>query len=351
MQKVLNIGKKRVGENQPCFVIAEMSGNHNMDFDRAVEIVKAAKEAGADAVKLQTYTADTITLRSDKEYFKTRSDSLWSGMTLHELYEQAYTPWEWQPKLKKLADEIGIELFSSPFDISSVEFLEDMQVPAYKIASFEINDIPLLRRVAQTGKPVIISTGIAAMEDIERAIEICLAQGNDQIVLLKCTSEYPAPFTDMNLNMIPNMKETFGCSVGLSDHSLGDEISLAAVALGAQVIEKHFTLSRKDGGVDSAFSMEIEEMKRMIQRIRNIEQAFGGVSYQLTERQKKAKEGSRSLFACADIKKGEVFSKQNVKSVRPGIGLHTRYYDDILGKRAVRDIEYAEPLKYGDIEW
>lgn len=351
MQKVLNIGKKRVGENLPCFIIAEMSGNHNMDFDRAVEIVKAAKEAGADAVKLQTYTADTITLRSDKEYFKTRSDSLWSGMTLHELYEQAYTPWEWQPKLKKLADEIGIELFSSPFDSSSVEFLEDMQVPAYKIASFEINDIPLLRKVAQTGKPVIISTGIAAMEDIERAIETCLEQGNDQIVLLKCTSEYPAPFAEMNLNMIPNMKETFGCLVGLSDHSLGDEISLAAVALGAQVIEKHFTLSRRDGGVDSAFSMEIEEMKRMIQRIRNIEQAFGSVSYQLTKRQKKAKEGSRSLFACMDIKKGDAFTEQNVRSVRPGIGLHTKYYDEILGKRAVRDIEYAEPLQYGDIDW
>jgi pseudaminic acid synthase len=272
-------------------------------------------------------------------------------MTLHELYEKAYTPWEWQPKLKKTADELGILLFSSPFDQTAVDFLEKMDVPAYKIASFEINDIPLIRRVAATGKPVILSTGVADMADISLAIETCKEAGNDQIILLKCTSEYPAPYEEMNLSMIPNMRDTFRCISGISDHSLGDEISLAAVAMGAKVVEKHFTLSRKDGGVDSAFSMEIEEMKQMVQKIRHVEAAIGEVSYELTEKQKNARKGSRSLFASADIKKGDVFTAQNIKSVRPGCGLPTRYTDTVIGKKAVRDIEYAEPLKWEDIQW
>lgn len=351
MERIINIGNRKVGDGQPCFIIAEMSGNHNMDFDRAAEIVRAAKAAGVDAIKLQTYTADTITLKSDKPMFATGEGSLWEGRTLYDLYEEAYTPWEWQPKLKKLADELGIILFSSPFDVTAVDFLEEMDVEAYKIASFEINDIGLLKKVAATGKPVIISTGIADMGDIDLAIRTCEAEGNDKIILLKCTSEYPAPYSEMNLKMIPNMKETFGCPIGLSDHSLGDEIAVAAVALGATVIEKHFTLARADGGVDSAFSMECEEMKNMVQRIRNVEQALGRVSYALSESQKRERKSSRSLFSSKKISKGELFTPDNVKSVRPGIGLHTKYLDDIIGKRAARDIEYAEPLDFADIEW
>lgn len=351
MMNTIEVAGRKIGQGHPAFIIAEMSGNHNMDYNRAVEIVKAAKYAGVDAIKLQTYTADTITLNSDKECFKTADDSLWAGMTLHQLYEQAYTPWEWQPKLKQLADELGISLFSSPFDGTAVDFLEEMNVPAYKIASYEINDVQLIRKAAQTGKPIFISTGIATMEDIERAIQTCKEVGNEQVVLLKCTSEYPTPYEEMNLRILPNMKETFGCVVGLSDHSLGDEIALSAVALGANVIEKHFTLSRADGGVDSAFSMEIEEMKAMVERIRHVEAALGTVTYQLTEKQVEAKKGGRSLFVAAPIKKGELFTEENVRSVRPGIGLHTKYLDDIIGKRATRDLEYATPLQYGDIEW
>ncbi|MBQ3601536.1 MAG: pseudaminic acid synthase [Lachnospiraceae bacterium] len=351
MEEYIEVGGRRIGEGYPSFIIAEMSGNHNMDYERAVEIIHKAKEAGVDAIKLQTYTADTITLDSDQECFKTGEDTLWSGTTLYKLYQQAYTPWEWQPKLKKIADDLGILLFSSPFDLSAVDFLEKMQVPAYKIASFEITDIPLIRKVAKTGKPIFISTGIARMEDIELAIEVCAEEGNEQIVFLKCTSEYPAPYEEMNLHMIPNIKETFGCIAGLSDHSMGDEIAIAATALGAKVIEKHFTLSRADGGVDSAFSMEVEEMKQMVTKIRNVEKALGKVSYQLDKKQKEARKGARSLFVCADMKKGEIFTEKNVRSVRPGAGLHTKYYEEIIGKRATKDLYYAEPLRYSDIEW
>lgn len=351
MIDTIKIAGKKIGKNRPTFIIAEMSGNHNMDYDRAVEIIKAAKYAGVDAIKLQTYTADTITLNSNKECFWTDKSSLWAGMTLHELYEQAYTPWEWQPKLKQLADELGIILFSSPFDGTAVDFLEEMNVPAYKIASYEINDIPLIRKTAETGKPILISTGIAELADIELAVRTCREAGNEQIILLKCTSEYPAPYEGMNLRMIPNLAETFECVSGLSDHSLGDEIALSAVALGANVIEKHFTLSRADGGVDSAFSMEVEEMKTMVERIRHVEMALGKVTYQLTEKQVEAKKGSRSLFVAIPIKKGEIFTEKNVRSVRPGIGIPTKYLDEILGKCAAKDLDYAEPLQYGDIEW
>lgn len=349
--KTIEIAGRKIGPGYPAFIIAEMSGNHNMDYNRAVEIIKAAKYAGADAIKLQTYTADTITLDSDKECFRTSDTSLWAGRTLHNLYEEAYTPWEWQPKLKNLADELGIILFSSPFDGTAVDFLETMDVPAYKIASYEINDIPLIRKAAKTGKPILISTGVADLEDISLAIKTCKDAGNDQVILLKCTSEYPAPYEEMNLKVLSNMSDTFECIAGLSDHSLGDEISISAVALGANVIEKHFTLSRSDGGVDSAFSMEIEEMKNMIERIRHVEAALGKVTYQLTDKQIDAKKGGRSLFVCAPIKKGEIFTEQNIRSVRPGIGLHTKYLDSIIGKCATRDLEYATPLQYGDIEW
>lgn len=351
MKKAIKIGNKMVGDGCPTFVIAEMSGNHNLSYERAEALVRAAKESGADAIKLQTYTADTITLNSSSPYFATEEGGLWEGQSLYDLYKQAYTPWEWQPKLKALADELGLLLFSSPFDETAVDFLEQMEVPAYKIASFEINDAGLIRKVAKTGKPIIISTGVADISDIALAMKICREENNEQIILLKCTSAYPAPYEDMNLKLIKNMKETFGCCAGLSDHSLGDEVAIAAVALGANVIEKHFTLKRSDGGVDAEFSMEAGELADMVKRIRNVEKALGRVDYTMTKIQEKERHFSRSLFVVADMKKGDIITRENVRSVRPGIGLHTKYLDEILGKRVTRDMEYATPLSMGDIEW
>jgi pseudaminic acid synthase len=351
MRNSIQIADKIISNDSPTFIIAEMSGNHNMDYNRAEKILYAAKRSGVDAIKLQTYTADTITLQSKSSYFRTEDGGLWEGQSLYDLYQKAYTPWEWQPKLKALADELGIILFSSPFDDTAVDFLEEMNVPAYKIASFEINDMGLLRKVAKTGKPIIISTGIADIADIALAIETCKKEGNDQIILLKCTSAYPAPYEEMNLKLIANMKETFGCCAGLSDHSLGDEVAIAAVALGANVIEKHFTINRSDGGVDADFSMEVDEMAAMVTRIRNVEKALGKVDYTMTDIQKKEKHFSRSLFVAADMKKGDIITKDNIRSVRPGIGLHTKYLDEILGKRIKRDMVYATPLSMGDIEW
>lgn len=350
MKREIRIGDKYIGSMHPCFIIAEMSGNHNMNYSRAEEIVYAAAEAGVDAVKLQTYTADTITLNSSRPIFFTEQGGLWEGQTLYDLYKQAYTPWEWEPKLKEIADELGIILFSSPFDVTAVDFLEKMKVPAYKIASFEINDIQLLKKVAETGKPVMISTGIADIEDINLAIQTCRSAGNDQVILLKCTSAYPAPYKDMNLAMISNMKETFACNVGISDHSLGDEVALAAVTLGADVVEKHFTLRRSDGGVDADFSMEVEEMKNMVRRIRNVEEAIGKVDYSLSEIQKKERRFSRSLFVCKSMKKGELFTNENIRSIRPNNGIEVKYLEFILGKRATRDLAYATPLEWMDIE-
>lgn len=350
MEKEIKIGNKYIGAGYPCFIIAEMSGNHNMNYMRAEQIVRAAAEAGVDAVKLQTYTADTITLNSTQPCFYTEEGSLWEGQTLYDLYRKAYTPWEWQPKLKKLADELGILLFSSPFDVTAVDFLEKMEVPAYKIASFEINDTQLLKKVAETGKPILISTGIADIEDIDLAMQICRIAGNEQVILLKCTSAYPSPYEEMNLAMIANMKETFGCNVGLSDHSLGEEVALGAVALGAYVIEKHFTLKRSDGGVDADFSMEAEEMKQMVSHIRNLEAAIGKVNYNLTELQKRERHFSRSLFVCKPIKKGEVLTTENIRSIRPNNGLPVKHLGQVLGRKAARDLDYAKPLMWEDIE-
>ena len=351
MNKLIQIGDKVIGNGHPSFIIAEMSGNHNQNYERAKNILLAAKNAGVDAIKLQTYTADTITLNSDNECFMTNKDGLWAGRTMHDLYSEAYTPWEWQPKLKKLADDIGLILFSSPFDETSVDFLEDMNVPAYKIASFEINDVGLIRKVAQTKKPIIISTGIADLSDISLALKVCKEEENENVILLKCASAYPAPYSDMNLSMIPNMKETFGCCVGISDHSLGDEIAIASVALGANVVEKHFTLRRSDGGVDSAFSMEADEMKLLVERVRHAEQAIGQISYELTEKQVKQRRVSRSLFVCKPIKQGDPFTKDNIRSVRPSNGLHTKYLDLIIGKTASHDLDYGTPLNFADISW
>ncbi len=286
MNHEIKIGNRVLNNDSQTYIIAEMSGNHNMDYERAVKIVKAAKEAGADAIKLQTYTADTITLDSDAPCFQITQGTLWDGTTLHKLYEEAYTPWDWQPKLKELAESLGLDCFSSPFDFTSVDFLEKMDVPAYKIASFEITDVPLIKKVAKTGKPVIISTGIATVEDIELALKTCKEAGNENVILLKCSSAYPAPYESINLNTMVDMADKFGCIMGLSDHTMGSAVSIAAVAMGAKVIEKHLTLARADGGVDAAFSMEPQEFKEMVEGIRNVEKAKGIVSYDLTDKQK-----------------------------------------------------------------
>lgn len=348
MKKSIQIGKNYIGQGHPTYIVAEMSANHNMDFERAKVIIKAAAQAGADAIKIQTYTPDTITIESDKPAFRTKG--IWEGRTLYELYGKAYTPWEWQEELQTYAHACGIDFFSSPFDLTAVDFLENLHVSAYKVASFEINDIPFIRKIAKTGKPIIMSTGIAYLEDIDLAVRTCLEEGNDQVILLKCISSYPAPYENMNLNVIPNMKDTFDCICGLSDHSMGTEIAVAAVALGAKVIEKHFTLCRADGGEDSQFSMEPQEFKSMVQQIRNVEKALGTVTYALNDAQIDSRIYSRSLFVVKDIKQGEVFTPENVRSIRPGIGMHTKHWDEILGKHARCDIEKGTPMDWKYVE-
>lgn len=348
MHKEIQIGNHLIAENQPTYIVAELSGNHNMDFERARTLVKEAAAAGADAIKLQTYTADTITLDCDSAIFKTKNP-LWKGMTLHELYQKAYTPWEWHGELMAYANDLGLDCFSSPFDKSSVDFLEQLHVPAYKIASYEINDIPLIKRAAQTGKPVILSTGIAYLEDIELAIRTCRQEGNDNVILLKCVSAYPSTYAEMNLNVIPTLRNTFDCIIGLSDHSLGSVTAITSVALGARIIEKHFTLKRSDGGVDSAFSMEASEFAEMVEQIRGAEQALGSTAYELHDKQVKSREGSRSLFIVCDVKAGETFTEKNVRSIRPGLGMHTKYYDAILGRYASCDIQKGTPLEWKHI--
>ena len=350
MNKCFKIGNVEVSEDSKTFIIAEMSANHLQDYDRAVEIIKKAAWAGADAIKLQTYTPDTITLDCDNEYFQIKQGTIWDGTTLHKLYQTAYTPWEWQPKLKEIAEKEGLVFFSSPFDFTSVDLLEEMNVPAYKIASFEINDIPFIEYIAAKGKPIIMSTGIATMKDIQQALNACRRMGNENVALLKCTSSYPAPVEEANLKTIPNMKETFDVIAGLSDHTMGNAVSVGGVALGAKIIEKHMTLRRSDGGADSQFSMEPEEFKEMVDNIRIVEKAVGKVTYDLSQKQINSREHSRSLFVVKDIKKGEVFTESNVKSIRPGFGLKTKYIKDILGKSAREDIKKGTPMKWNLIE-
>lgn len=350
MNKEIKIGSHSISKDSPTFIVAEMSANHNMDYNRAVEIIRAAKEAGADAVKIQTYTADTITLDSDASCFQITQGTLWDGITLHKLYETAYTPWEWQAKLKETAEGMGLEFFSSPFDFSSVDFLEGLQVPAYKVASFEITDIPLIRKIAGLGKPVIMATGVARLSDIELAVRTCREAGNEDVILLKCTSAYPTPYGDVNLRTMPSMGETFDCITGLSDHTMGGAVAGAAVALGARVVEKHLTLRRADGGPDSAFSMEPEEFKAMVDNIRIIEQSLGRVTYDLTPGQAKEREHSRSLFIAQDMKAGEVFTPENLRSVRPANGLHTMYYEELLGKKAAADVKAGTPMSWALVD-
>lgn len=334
------------GEGHPVFCVAEMSGNHLHDYGRAVEIIHAAREAGADAVKLQTYTADSLSIDCKKEYFVNHG-GLWDGMTEYQLYQEASTPWEWQPKLKELAESLGMECFSSPFDAASVDFMKECGMPAYKVASYEINDIPLIRKIAAQHKPVIFATGIAHLEDIERAMRICKEEGNEEVMLLKCVSAYPTPYEEINLATIPTLAKTYDCPVGLSDHSMGIAVPVGAVALGIKMVERHLTLRRADGGPDGAFSMEPEEFKEMVENIRIVEKAMGSPAYELTERQEKERNGSRSLFVVKEIKAGEKLTPENVRSIRPGYGLHTMYYDEVLGKHAVSDLEKGTPLAWG----
>lgn len=346
MNKEIQIGRKIISNNSPCYIVAEVSANHNGDYNRALEIIHAAAEAGADAVKLQTYTPDTITLDCDDPCFQINEGTIWDGTTLYKLYQEAYTPWEWQPDLKNEAERLGLECFSSPFDFTSVDFLEKMDVPAYKIASYEINDIPLIRKIAALHKPIIFATGIAYPEDIDRALSTCKEEGNEDIILLKCVSAYPTPYDQVNLKVMSTLAEKYDCIVGLSDHTMGTTVSVGSVALGGKMIEKHLTLRRTDGGADSAFSMEPEEFATMVRDVRIMEQALGSSEYVLTKTQEIEHCGSRSLFVVADIKAGEKLTSDNIRSIRPGNGLHTMYYEDVLGKIASRDLKKGEPLTW-----
>ena len=344
------VGGKGVGEGFPVFIIAELSANHLQKFDLAVETIRAIREAGADAVKLQTYTPDTITLDADNDYFRIQQGTQWDGKTLYRLYQEAYTPWEWQPKLKKIAEELGLICFSSPFDRTAVDFLEEMKVPAYKVASFEITDIPLIEYIASKGKPVVLSTGVATLSDIKEAVNACRRMGNDQIAILKCASAYPAPIEEANLRTIPDLAGRFKTVVGLSDHTLGISVPIAAVALGAKIIEKHFILDRKLGGPDATFSLEPAEFKAMAQGAREAEAALGAVRYELSERLQKSREFSRSLFVVKEIKAGERFTEENVRSIRPGFGLPPKYLGDVLGKKSKVHIQRGTPLTWALIE-
>lgn len=350
MNKEIKIGSRTISEHSPVFVVAELSANHNQDYSRALEILHAAKEAGADAVKLQTYTADTITIDCDDPCFQIQEGTVWDGTTLYRLYQEAYTPWEWQPKLMEEANRLGMECFSSPFDFTAVDFLENMNVPAYKIASYEINDIPLIRRVARLHKPVIFATGIAYPEDIGRALATCREEGNEDVILLKCVSSYPTPYEEVNLNMIPDLAKTYDCLTGLSDHTMGSILPAASVALGVKMVEKHLTLRRADGGPDGSFSMEPEEFSDMVKNIRIMEKALGSHAYALTETQKTERGDSRSLFVVQDIGAGETLTPQNIRSIRPHDGLHTMYYEEVLGKKAKTFLRKGTPLQWNLID-
>jgi N-acetylneuraminate synthase len=331
-------------------VIAEMSANHHQDLEQALAIIRVAKDAGADAVKLQTYTADTITIASDRAEFRINGGTIWDGSNLHQLYGQAYTPWEWQPRLKRAANEFGLELFSSAFDSSAVDFLEQMGVPAHKVASFELVDIPLIQKMARTGKPLIMSTGMASLAEIEEAVTAAREAGATQIALLKCCSAYPAPAEEMNLRTIPELSRRFAVPAGLSDHTMGIAVPVAAVALGAAIIEKHLTLSRSTPGPDSAFSLEPQEFKAMVDAVRVAERALGEVQFGVNEKERASRIFRRSLFVVQDVKRGSLFTAENVRSIRPGHGLHTRHLAEILGRRAARDIERGTPLSWELVE-
>jgi pseudaminic acid synthase len=340
----MTIGNYTIDKNSPVFIIAELSANHNGSIETAIKTVRAAKRAGANCIKLQTFTADTITLDSKEEDFKITQGTLWDGQYLHDLYKTTHLPWEWHKQIMDVAKQEGLICFSSPFDPTSVEFLETLQVPAYKIASFEITDIPLIELIASKGKPVIISTGIAEKEDIELALDACKRMGNMNVALLKCTSSYPAPIEEANMIMVQDLAERFGVISGLSDHTMGSTVPVVAAVFGAKIIEKHFILNRNIGGADASFSMNEEEFTAMVKAVREAESAIGKVDYKLTEKQQKGRDFCRSLYVVEDIKKGEIITEKNVRSIRPGFGLHPKYYKEILGKKINLTIEKGTPF-------
>ncbi len=346
MSNYVEINERRIGAGYPVYIIAELSANHNQDFERAVKLVRVAKEIGADAVKLQTYTPDTLTIRSDREYFQIKGGTLWDGRTLYDLYSEACMPWEWYPKLAAVAKEIDIDLFSTAYDSSALEFLQEMKTPVHKIASFENVDIPLIEKMARAGKPLLISTGMACLGEIEEAVRAARDAGATQIVLLKCTSAYPALAEEMNLRTIPHLAEAFHVPVGLSDHTSGIAIPVAAVAMGACIVEKHFTLSRDTPGPDSAFSLESQEFEVMVQAIRVAEKALGRVHYGASERESASRAFRRSLFVVADMGAGDVFTEENVRSIRPGHGLLPKHLKDVLGRRAARNVARGTPVEW-----
>ena len=343
----LSIGGRLIGENHPPFIIAEMSGNHNQSLNKALEMVQCAKNCGADAIKLQTYTADTITLNvRNKEFVVNDSESPWNGQNIHALYKSAYTPWEWHKPIMNKAEEIGLLCFSSPFDETAVDFLEELHVPAYKIASFENNHLPLIAKAASTNKPLIISSGMASIGEIEAAVSTAKANGCKDIIILKCTSTYPADPKNTNIKTIENMRRVFDLEVGISDHTLGIGVSIASVALGATVIEKHFTLNREEGGVDSQFSLEPDELAALVDEAKRAWEALGNIQYGSTKAEEESRRHRRSIYASANIKKDEILTANNTKIVRPGYGLAPKYYELIIGSRATKDIDYGEAIKW-----
>ncbi|HCF03064.1 pseudaminic acid synthase [Flavobacterium sp.] len=339
----MKINSYTINAESPVFIIAELSANHNGSIDTAIETIKAAKRAGADCIKLQTYTADTLTIDCDKDDFLIKG-TIWEGKNFYSLYKEAYTPWEWHQELMKVAMEEGLVCFSSPFDKTAVDFLENLNVPAYKIASFEITDIPLIEYVASKGKPIILSTGIAELEDIELALDACRRMGNNDIALLKCTSSYPAPINEANMVMVKDLADRFNVICGLSDHTMGATVPVVATCFGAKIIEKHFILDRSIGGPDASFSMNESEFTAMVQAVREAESAIGLVDYTLTEKQAKGKDFSRSLYVVQDMKVGDIITEENVRSIRPGFGLHPKYYNEIIGKKINKDLQKGDRL-------
>ncbi|MDT0677457.1 pseudaminic acid synthase [Autumnicola musiva] len=335
-----------IGKNSPVFIIAELSANHNGSLETAIETIKAAKRTGANAIKLQTYTADTMTIDVKSPDFMLSQGTIWDGKYLHDLYKEAYTPWEWHEQLFKVAKDEGLICFSSPFDPTAVEFLEGLHAPAYKVASFEITDIPLIELMASKGKPVIISTGIAGTEDIELALDACKRMGNENIALLKCTSSYPAPIEEANMVMVKDLAERYGVISGLSDHTLGSTVPVVATSFGAKIIEKHFILDKSIGGADASFSMDEKEFTAMVKAVREAEKAIGNVDYSLSEKQKKGRDFSRSIYVIKDIEAGETITEKNVRSIRPGFGLHPKYFNEILGKKAKDKLETGTRMDF-----
>jgi pseudaminic acid synthase len=345
-KKEMKIGNFTIDKGSPVFIIAELSANHNGSLATAIETVRAAKRAGANCIKLQTFTADTITLNSKKEDFKITQGTLWDGQYLHDLYKTTHLPWEWHKKIMEVAKEEGLICFSSPFDPTSVEFLEELNVPAYKIASFEITDIPLIELIASKGKPIIISTGIAEQEDIELALDACKRMGNDNVALLKCTSSYPAPIEEANMCMVKDLAKRYGVISGLSDHTMGSTVPIVATVFGAKIIEKHFILNHEVGGADASFSMNEGEFSAMVKAVREAESAIGVIDYKLTEKQLKGRDFCRSLYVVEDIKAGEVITEKTVRSIRPGFGLHPKFYKEVLGRKVKVDIEKGTAFKF-----